>query len=310
MTNFRPGYMETGAPLGMTKLDVALVADNTRIDCTGISMLSLTSDSATSTSRTFLLNSSTLVGHRLAVVFVSASPKACELANSGTCKLSGTWTPAQYDSITLVSDGTYWIEQCRALAGVTVPATTLTSAHIFVGDGSNLAADVAVSGVIALDNAGATTFAAGAVVNADVNAAAAIAYAKLATLASGNILVGSAGGVATSVVMSGDATIIASGAVAIGAAKVTKAMLAATVRPAYMVVYAGTFTTAGGDATESITAAGTLNTDLAFVQMRTQGVGVRTILSAVTAADAITVVLSGDPSTDHVICWQVLRATT
>jgi hypothetical protein len=65
----------------------------------------------------------------------------------------------------------------------------------------------------------------GAVTNAKVNAAAAIAFSKLATLASGNVLVGSAGGVPTSVAMSGDISIIASGATAIGANKVLSSML-------------------------------------------------------------------------------------
>lgn len=66
----------------------------------------------------------------------------------------------------------------------------------------------------------------GAVTNAKVNAAAAIDFSKLAALTSGNILVGSAGNVPTSVTMSGDATIIASGALTIGANKVTSAKTA------------------------------------------------------------------------------------
>lgn len=52
----------------------------------------------------------------------------------------------------------------------------------------------------------------GSIVNADISASAAIAFSKLATLTSGNLLVGSAGNVPTSVAMSGDASIIASGA--------------------------------------------------------------------------------------------------
>jgi len=65
----------------------------------------------------------------------------------------------------------------------------------------------------------------GAVTNAKVNAAAAIDYSKLATLSSGNILVGSAGGVATSVAMSGDVAIIASGATTIQAGAVDSSMM-------------------------------------------------------------------------------------
>jgi hypothetical protein len=59
------------------------------------------------------------------------------------------------------------------------------------------------------------------IVNADVATGAAIAFSKLAALTSGNILVGSAGNVATSVAMSGDATIVASGALTLADTAVT-----------------------------------------------------------------------------------------
>jgi len=52
----------------------------------------------------------------------------------------------------------------------------------------------------------------GAIVNADINASAAIAYSKLASLTSGNILVGNGSNVATSVTMSGDIAIDNAGA--------------------------------------------------------------------------------------------------
>lgn len=64
---------------------------------------------------------------------------------------------------------------------------------------------------------------AGSITNNEISAVAAIAFSKLATLASGNVLVGSAGGVPTSVAMSGDATIIASGALTIANNAVTSA---------------------------------------------------------------------------------------
>ena len=38
---------------------------------------------------------------------------------------------------------------------------TLTSAHILVGDGSNVATDVAMSGDVSIDNAGVTSIASG-----------------------------------------------------------------------------------------------------------------------------------------------------
>jgi hypothetical protein len=76
----------------------------------------------------------------------------------------------------------------------------------------------------------------------------------------------------------------------------------------HKVIAAGLFTTVGGDATESITATGATASDVVVVTVNTVGATPRTVTSAVGATDAITVVLSGDPSTDHVLNYLVLRA--
>jgi hypothetical protein len=73
------------------------------------------------------------------------------------------------------------------------------------------------------------------------------------------------------------------------------------------VVKAGLFTTAGGDATESITATGALATDLCLVNVKTLGTGSRFVAGAVCAANAITVTMSGDPAANHVLNYCVLR---
>lgn len=119
----------------------------------------------------------------------------------------------------LKSDGTNWV------SGADTPGA-LTQDHIYVGDASNVAQDVAMSGDATIVAGGALTIANGAITNAKVNASAAIDFSKLAALTSGNILVGSAGNVATSVTMSGDATIIASGALTIANSAVTNAKMA------------------------------------------------------------------------------------
>ena len=84
----------------------------------------------------------------------------------------------------------------------------------------------AFTGVV---KASAGSFSASSLVNADVSASAAIDFSKLATLASGNLIVGSSGGVATSVAVTGDVTISDLGVTAIGSAKVTNAMLAGSI---------------------------------------------------------------------------------
>lgn len=56
---------------------------------------------------------------------------------------------------------------------------TLTNGKIFIGDGGGLPAEQTVSGDITLTNAGVAAIGSGVIVNADVNASAAIAYSKL-----------------------------------------------------------------------------------------------------------------------------------
>ena len=80
------------------------------------------------------------------------------------------------------------------------------------------------------------------------------------------------------------------------------------IAPSHVVKFAGTFTTAGGDANEAITVTGAAATDIAMVVLHTVGATPRTILTAQAATNAINLVFSGDPSTDHVVRYMVLRA--
>lgn len=63
--------------------------------------------------------------------------------------------------------------------GVPIESDALTNSHILVGNVSNIATDVAMSGNINIDNTGATTIQPGVIVNSMVNAAAGITYSKL-----------------------------------------------------------------------------------------------------------------------------------
>ena len=59
----------------------------------------------------------------------------------------------------------------------------LTSANILVGNSSNVATSTTVTGDVTISNAGVTAIAAGVILNADINASAAIVDTKLATIA-------------------------------------------------------------------------------------------------------------------------------
>lgn len=66
--------------------------------------------------------------------------------------------------------------------------TSLTSTYIFVGNGSNVATGVNVTGDISISNAGVVSIASGVIVNADINASAAIAVSKLAAVTANRVL--------------------------------------------------------------------------------------------------------------------------
>lgn len=200
MSNFRPGYLEQGSPLGNLRTDVMLSADNTVINTSGVSYLAISSNNTTAANRTFTLTSSTLEGQVLYLVFEAGSSYTCQLADSGNVKLSAAWEPLQYDSLTLMWDKTAaaWIEISRNDASA--------------------------------------------------------------------------------------------------------------VNPAYAAVYAGTFTTVGGDASEAITVTGAAASDIVAVTVKTAGATPRSIVAATAASNAINVTMSGDPSTDHVLQYVVFRA--
>ncbi len=195
----------------------------------------------------------------------------------------------------------------------------LPSAQILVGSAGGIATPVAMTGDISITNTGVTAIVAGVIVNADINAAAAIAFSKLAALTSGQILVGSVGNVPTAVAMSGDATIIASGALTIAAnaittakildANVTLAKLAAGITPSAIIKFNGQLTTVGSNATEAFAVAGALAaTDRAFVQVVNNGTGNVTVLEAVVTNDTLTITFSADPQNDTVFNYQLIRA--
>jgi len=96
----------------------------------------------------------------------------------------------------------------------------------------------------------------------------------------------------------------------LAAGAVALANLAAGVTPSHVVKFAGKFTSLGGDATEVITVTGLAATDVVHVTVQTKGATPRSIVEAVPTADTITVTLSGDPSTDHILGYSVLRAAS
>ncbi len=208
-----------------------------------------------------------------------------------------------------------WSLDAGSNSGIALP-----NGDIFVGNASNLAAPVVMSGDATLSNAGVLTIANSAITNAKISASAAIAFSKLASLATGHILAGNAG-VVTDVTLSGDATIGATGVLTIAAnaittakildANVTLAKLAAGITPAAIIKFASQVTTVGGAAAEAFTVTGSLAaSDRAFVQVVDNGTNNVSVLQAVVTNDTLTVTFSADPGNDCIINYQIIRAAS
>lgn len=206
----------------------------------------------------------------------------------------------------------------NSVINVTDSSIALTHNHILVGNSSNIAADVAMSGDATIADTGALTIANSAITNAKVSASAAIDFSKLATLTSGNILVGNGSNVAASVALSGDATLSNAGALTIANsaittakiadANVTLAKLAAGITPAYVVFAAGTASYAGGGTSSTVSVTGMQDTDivLATLVTATNVVALRASHSSTT----LTFTYASDPGTGTTIAYQVLRAAS
>jgi hypothetical protein len=177
---------------------------------------------------------------------------------------------------------------------------TLQENRVFVGNASNVATGVAMSGDVAIVASGATTIQDDAITTAKILDDA-VTEDKIADDA-----------VTTDKILD-DAVVaakIADDAVTTAKildANVTVAKLAVALQPSHVVKFAGQHTTTN-DATNVITVTGALNTDLAFVQMVDNGTNSVTVVDAVMTADTLSVTFSGAPATDTVINYQVLRA--
>lgn len=254
-----------------------------------------------------------------AVGYVTAQLSNIEALNNGPFE----WVPGDFVAIYYADGQAFFVYDPvnHTFAPVAEPGELpahLTNQHIFVGNAGNVATDVAMTGDVGISNLGVTTIANGAVNNAKVAANAAIDYSKLAALPAAEILVGSAGNVATAVAMGGDVAIDNAGnttiqndavtTVKLLDANVTLAKLAPGITPSHVIKYGAQYTTVGGAAAEAIAIAGVLATDLAFVQLVAPGGNMVTVSIAVCTANTLTVTFSADPGNDAMINYQIIRA--
>lgn len=203
-------------------------------------------------------------------------------------------------------------------AGVSVPATNsvtnasvadnaaiafsklapLTSGNVLVGNSSNVPTSVAVTGDVTISNTGVTSIASGAIVNADVNASAAIAHSKLASMSSGNILVGSSSSVPTSVAVTGDVTISNAGLTTIANDAVTFGKM----QPVSGYSIVGKPTTGTGDAAEISSSSFMLEASTGFLRQSDAAAARSTLgLGALATQDTMSVATGGTGQSSYTI---------
>jgi hypothetical protein len=158
-----------------------------------------------------------------------------------------------------------------ALAGGTVTGELLLgTAGTFAFEGSSpndfetflAVVDPTADRTITFPDATGTVVLSGAIVNADINASAAIAFSKLASLSSANILVGNGSNVATSVAVTGDVTISNAGVTAIATGVVVDADISGTAAIALSKLATGALPTAITVASANIVDATIVNADI------------------------------------------------
>ena len=68
---------------------------------------------------------------------------------------------------------------------------------------------------------------------------------------------------------------------------------------------AGTFTTSGGDSTETVSITGVKSGMKCIAQVSTEGAIPVSVQSSICSENTVTIKLSGDPSTDHTITYMI-----
>jgi len=198
---------------------------------------------------------------------------------SGDISLSNT-------GIASIASGAIVNADINASAGIDFnKLASLTDSQIIVGNVSNVPTAVSVTGDIAISNTGVTSIASGAIVNADVNASAAIAFSKLAALTGGQIIVGNSSNIPTAVSVTGDIAISNTGVTSIVSGVIVDADINASAAIADTKL--NTISTAG-KVSNSATTATNANTASAIVARDGSGNF---------SANTITAALSGNAST-------------
>lgn len=191
-------------------------------------------------------------------------------------------------TVLYINDGT---AASASFAGLsTGDITSVVAGNGLTGGGTSgaVTVDVAATDSTITVAANGIKVATGGITNTEVNAAAAIAYSKLAALTSGNIIVGSAGNVPTAVAVTGDTTISAAGVTSTKSTSVGSNALTAVANAATTTLAAGVVTSSTNNLgaataeTLTITYASCVASSRVFANINAPGTGGNMIVTSCT----------------------------
>lgn len=115
MANFRDGYLTQGENLGNLTNSITLTQVTTAVDPGMFGIIVIYSDSSIAADRSIILSPSVIPGQEITLCFMSDSPYACQLTtlSASYMRLNKTWTPQQYDKLTLQWIDNTWQEMSR-----------------------------------------------------------------------------------------------------------------------------------------------------------------------------------------------------
>lgn len=125
-------------------------------------------------------------------------------------------------AVTAISSNSIVNADINSAAGIALSKlASATAGQIVVHNGSGVPTATTMSGDITIDSAGITTIGTEKIVNADINASAAIALSKLASGSPAQVVIANASGVPTYTTISGDVSINNAGVASLTATDVT-----------------------------------------------------------------------------------------
>lgn len=145
--------------------------------------------------------------------------------------------------------------------------------------------------------------------NHDGTNSRALTFPSSYSLASGKIIVGNASNLGAAVTPAGDVTISNTGATAIGANKVTKAMLASAISPAYIIRKAGVVDLTSGGVSTDVEDTSIASTDIVLVTIVAASNACYVAGVAITASTKFAITVNTDPGASSKAHYAVLRAT-